>query len=307
MGINEVRVEEKDGKVFVSTPYVPAFINELKAKTKSRKWDGLQRCWIIDVSEKGVVEELVRKHFASEEEYAEINGVKLSMSKTFIDCPSCRFMAQYAKNLGVSTSERDGIIRISTEKPEIIEFVKQKVMELLSKASSEKIYVAKIDTFSEDYIVYYDRDHEHTRKSLLFEGLAMRRFSPYGVRKSPQFHGHTAIISKYPLDYMEEVDDYVELPDTPETRIAVRELISSVEDWNALKQKLTELKSTVQVKTTEEKREPTLEELIVEKQEEIESLRHELKKKEEELKELLQKLEAQKMREKIEEMKQKIV
>jgi hypothetical protein len=288
-------------------PYVPAFINELKAKTKSRKWDDLQRCWVIDASEKGVVEELVRKHFASEEEYAEINGVKLSMSKTFIDCPSCRFMAQYVKNLGVSTSERDGIIRVSADKTEIIEFVKQKVMELLSKASSEKVYVAKIDTFSHDYIVYYDRDNEHIRKSLLFEGLAIRRFPPHGVRKSPQFHGHVAIVSKYPLEDIEEADDYVELPDTPETRIAVRQLMASTEDWNTLKQKLTELRSTISVKKAEEKKEPTLEELIVQKQQEIELLKQEIKKKEEELKKLLQELETKKMKEKIEEMKQKIV
>jgi SMC interacting uncharacterized protein involved in chromosome segregation len=98
----------------------------------------------------------------------------------------------------------------------------------------------------------------------------------------------------------------VELPDTPEVRVAVKQLVESAEDWNVLKQKLEELKSAVPVKK-EEKREPTLEELIVEKQQEIELLKQELRKKEEELRELLQKFEAEKIKRKFEEMKQKIV
>jgi len=311
MGINEIKVEERDGKVFVSTPYDPAFVSELKNKTKSRQWDALQKCWVLDVSEKGTVEELVSKYFKSAKEYASINGTSLSMSDVFIEYPPCHFVDRYAKNLGASISvdERRGITKITSDKADIIEFVKSKVLELLSKAGAERIYVAHIwRKEKKSYIVWYDRDNKSIRSSPLFRGLAIKRIGSHGVRRSPEFEGFVAIITKFPIDTIEDMKDvdYVELPDTPEVRVAVKQLVESAEDWNVLKQKLEELKSAVPVKK-EEKREPTLEELIVEKQQEIELLKQELRKKEEELRELLQKFEAEKIKRKFEEMKQKIV
>jgi len=311
MGI-EVKVEEKNGKVFVSAPYDPAFVSELKNKTKSRKWDSLEKCWIIDASEKAVVEELVSKYFKSVEEYASINGTSLSMSDVFVEYPPCHFVSNYAKNLGASISvdERRGIAKITSDKADIIEFVKSKVLELLSKAGAERIYVAHIwRKDKKSYIVWYDRDNKSIRSSPLFKGLAIKRIGSHGVRRSPEFEGFVAIITKFPIDAIEDMEDvdYVELPDTPEVRVAVKQLVESAEDWNTLKQKLTELKNTIPAKKAEEKREPTLEELIVQKQQEIELLKQELRKKEEELRELLQKFEAEKIKRKFEEMKQKIV
>jgi len=305
-----VKIVEENGKVLVFTPYEGGFVSEIKRKTTTRQWDNSRRCWIVDASEKAIVEELVNKYFSPGTEYARINGIRLLMAKAYIDCPNCLFINEVIGKLGVKKSERENaIIRVRTEKADIIEFLRQKTLELISKAyARERLFVAYLQKAggSDSYIISYSRDDYAFWRSLLFEGLWIKRFGSHGVRRNPMFTGFVVISSKFPIDLIDKVEDHVELPDTPETRVQVKQEMERTEDWNVLKQKLEELKSTIPVKK-EEKREPTLEELIVQKQQEIELLKQEIKKKEEELRELLQKLEAQKMKEKIEEMKQKIV
>jgi ribosomal protein L20 len=60
-----VVIAETPKHVAVSTPYKADFVDEIKEKTKTRKFVGTwgAKSWVVEASEKGVVEELVKKHF----------------------------------------------------------------------------------------------------------------------------------------------------------------------------------------------------------------------------------------------------
>jgi hypothetical protein len=59
-----IRINNVTDKADFSTPkYNPQFVEELKAKTKTRKWDPIYKQWTIDASELNTVEELIKKYY----------------------------------------------------------------------------------------------------------------------------------------------------------------------------------------------------------------------------------------------------
>ena len=49
--------------VVIETPYREGFVQAIKARTTTRKWDGEKRAWIVGLPEHGAVCELVKAHY----------------------------------------------------------------------------------------------------------------------------------------------------------------------------------------------------------------------------------------------------
>ncbi len=67
----------KKERVIVETPYNEAFINDLKEKCFTRKWDAGNKCWTVNISEKHIVIELVKRYFDNIRAYL-VEGVVTS-------------------------------------------------------------------------------------------------------------------------------------------------------------------------------------------------------------------------------------
>jgi hypothetical protein len=297
-------VEVRDGKVVVKTPYSPSFVEELKRRSRTRRWDRSLDAWVLDQSEESLAKELVDKYFSPMEPYLDFLGTKLSASGTRVEYTPCAFMAQFIDKLGVRTSGNSGVRVAESDDPKIVEFIKERQRELLSKAGEKRLYAVYFEGVdSSNYIVGFDRDGCWFSKSLLFEKVYLRRWGSHGSRRYPSFTGVAVISSAFQPELISSAfKDYAAAEDTPENRVAVVEAVKGSEKWEEIKAKVGELRG----RPATESREPTLEELIAEKQLRIEELKKEIRREEEELKELLQRLETERLRQKMEDMKRKL-
>lgn len=50
-------------KIILNIPFNMNFVNDLKSKTSSRKWDASRKIWVVDISERKTVEKLLSRHF----------------------------------------------------------------------------------------------------------------------------------------------------------------------------------------------------------------------------------------------------
>jgi len=307
-----VSIKEKDGQLYISAPYNPLFVEELKAKTKTRKWDSWLKVWIVSASEKQIVQELINKHFSSnhEEKYAQIGDIELYCSSSFVDYPRCSFMRSFVAKLGSSVNivERgEGVARAYVQNIQIQQFIKQKVQELLAKQSQSTIYVYVEHATEDTYVITFSRDTSAFKKSPLFEGLKRVRFANHGTRRAPEFHGIIAIASRFPLNVIDgEKEDFIDLPDTPEIRVKVCEILERASDWDSAKQSLLTLKEQIPQLLAQQQKvevsEVSLEEEIERLKAEIEELERLLAEK----KAKLQQLAAEKVKLALEEIKAQV-
>lgn len=54
-------VKKERGIIILETPFNAEFVKELKAKSKSRCWNG--ECWAVDIAEKNLVVNLIKDYY----------------------------------------------------------------------------------------------------------------------------------------------------------------------------------------------------------------------------------------------------
>jgi hypothetical protein len=259
---SEVVVERKDGKVLVRTPYEPKFIEELKRVSKTRQWSAPDRAWVIDEKELDVVVKLLEKYFPKVEEYVRLNDVPFMKGVSLIEVPITDSIHQAIESLGLeSPSTKDGKWVVRVEKPEYIEYLMKKVLELKSlEHDKSRIYIVKLDLTEGGLsrLVSYGRDAAYISNNALFNGLYFIRAELLrGSAKHPRFHGFVVISSKFRPDLIcRKAKEYIELPDTPEVREKVYKILNELRPklanatnqdevlsvWEELKKRVEELK-----------------------------------------------------------------
>lgn len=60
---------EKNGEIIIEAPYDETFIRRLKEKSKTRRWDGERRAWIVALAEKQMICNLVLSCFPDSNVY----------------------------------------------------------------------------------------------------------------------------------------------------------------------------------------------------------------------------------------------
>ncbi|MGN0464884.1 MAG: hypothetical protein ACI4F9_00875 [Lachnospiraceae bacterium] len=55
-------VKNNDGFIRVKTPYIPALVSDLKAETKTRRWDSFNKVWTLSEEETDTVKRLMKKY-----------------------------------------------------------------------------------------------------------------------------------------------------------------------------------------------------------------------------------------------------
>jgi len=121
-------------------------------------------------------------------------------------------------------------------------FLVRKTLELKSSELPEpRIFVVRQNLGGKPSIfVEFGRDSASFKKNALFEGLKIARWGSHGTRRNPQFYGAVAVVSRVRPDAVEEGVEYVELPDTPEARVQVSEVLERAESWEDVVQELTQ-------------------------------------------------------------------
>jgi hypothetical protein len=208
---------------------------------------------------------LLAKYFPkTEEEYVRFGDVPFNKTSTAIEVPISDTMQSVIQALGLKHSDaREGKWIVYSEKPEFIEYVKKKVLELKNlEQDRDKLYIVKLELQggAQSRLIRYGRDHADFENNVLFKPLVMLRArSPQlrGSTKYPKFYGILIISSRLRPDIIcNNVKEYVELPDTPEVREEVSTIINEyrhklseagdadvfIKVWDELKSKLEELK-----------------------------------------------------------------
>ena len=57
--IGDIRLVWKNNKLYIYAPYDKDFVEELKKRSKTRVWMGLEKAWVVDPSEEGIVLSLI--------------------------------------------------------------------------------------------------------------------------------------------------------------------------------------------------------------------------------------------------------
>jgi len=258
--VGDIRLVWKNNKLFIYAPYDKDFVEELKKRSKTRKWLFQERAWEVDPSEEGIVREIIEKIYKYEV-YAKLDDYEFKLYTDKVEVPYTEELFKISKAVGATMyKDVSGLVAEVRGDSKSLRFIVDKVREFLSKAySSPKIFVIFYNFSLSDgtsYIIDFGRDHELFKKSVLYKPLSRVRVRGsvefIGVKRNPKFVGIVVIISRFPPSMIDSVStDYVELEDTAENRVAVNELLEEFEKTkfssiDEVVAKMSEIKSKLQ-------------------------------------------------------------
>jgi len=245
--IGNAVIEVIGSNVYVRTPYDRGFIEVLKSKSKTRRWDPTFRVWVVDISELDLVRDLVKKFFGKPMQlYRSFAGFDLNEGEGVIEVPAFPTITSYvSQTLNIEPAERMGGKIVTYKGLTEVEkdMIKKKAMEVMDAIEKdmkrgERIYIFEV-TGSSYFVSNYTRDWEALQEwwseiHKLFKPLKFLRLE-HGSKKHPKLYGYLAIVSNVDpklisTQLAEKPEKLVELPATPETYNIVDKAFKEAEE-----------------------------------------------------------------------------